>query len=255
MLDATIQKILALDDLRPSPNVNELFTRLVGQIIDAPSDATFAATTRRRVQDVASRSETEMEIYWAQKIIASSHPQLALAQFPYCDNYAKLVEREVALIESSGCQLDKRSKVLMVGSGPLPMTAFELMRQRQVLVDHVDVSSEAIEICQSVGEKLGISCGHILGDGAKVVLESEYDVVVIAGLAGESVIQKQAIIDNIASNLKTGGRILLRSAKGARALLYPAVKSSDFNGVRLLQEYHPNDDVINSVFIYEKEHA
>lgn len=252
MLLTTIKEIESLDDLRPSPNVNSLFTQLVNEVVAEPNTE-LDDTTCRNVRRIASAAETEMELYWAQKIAASFRPTKALEGFPYIDNYQELVRREIALIEKSGLKLNDASRVLMVGTGPLPLTGFEFMAQRHVQLDHVDISLSALALCSLVGNRLGIACEHILGDGVSVALANKYDVVVIAALAGETVDHKQAIIDNILPSLKAGGRVLLRSAYGTRALLYPAIRADAFSRVTLLEEYHPNDHIINSVFIYKKE--
>ena len=62
-------------------------------------------------------------------------------------------------------------------------------------------------------------------------------------------LEKQAIIDNLRPVLSPGGRFLLRSALGARELLYPAVQVNKLSGLKALVEYHPTDDVINSVIV------
>lgn len=253
MLQKTIHQITTLDDLRPSPKVNALFTQLVDLVITLPDETRVDEDICRTVQKTASDAETEMEIYWANKIINSTQPFETARSFPYLDNYTKLVAREIDQIENSGYSFNPTTRVLMVGSGPLPMTALELVRQRSVRLDHVDISPVAIALCQQVGRRLNVACGHILGDGATVTLDAQYDVIVIAGLAGESVRDKQTIINNMLPSLTYGGRLLLRSARGIRSLLYPGVEAADFYGMRLLSEYHPSDDVINSVFIYEKE--
>jgi nicotianamine synthase len=253
MLQTTIQHIQQLDDLKPSPKVNQLFSQLVLEVIAAPQDATFDPQTRRSLQQIASAAETEMELYWARKIVASPNPAQALAAFPYCDNYEKLVGREIRLIEESGLPIDASSRILMIGTGPLPMTGLEFMRQRAARVDHMDISLQALALCSLVSNRLGLACGHILGDGAVVELTDQYDVIVVAGLAGENAPAKQAILDNTLPSLAANGRLLLRSARGARTLLYPGVLASDFAHIELLQEHHPTDDIINSIFVYKKE--
>lgn len=253
MLQTTIQQIQQLDDLRPSPKVDKLFSQLVREVITAPHETTFDSEIYQTMQRIASAAETEMELYWARKIVASAHPAQTLASFPYCDNYEKLVRREIHLIEESGLPLGASSRVLMIGTGPLPMTGLEFMRQRGVKVDHMDISLQALALCLLVSNRLGLTCGHILGDGASVELTDQYDVIVVAGLAGDSVPAKQAILDNILPHLEADGRLLLRSARGARTLLYPGVAANDFARVELLQEYHPTDDIINSIFVYKKE--
>lgn len=251
MLETTIENVLALDDLRPSPVVDAAF----GALVDA-----VAADTRTKIDDtrshtvrrVAAAAESLMEVTWARRVIAARDATQQLARFPYCDNYRELVRREIALIEQSGCLLGKQSRVCMIGTGPFPMTALELVRQRGVQIDHVDISSRALALCTLVGRRLGLDCGHIGGDGATISFDTRYDVVIVAGLAGETVADKQAIIDNVLPSLAPEGRIVVRSAWGARALLYPAIAADALTGVRLLEEYHPQDEVINSVFVYEK---
>lgn len=251
MLQTTIQAIESLNDLRPSPHVNSLFTQLVNEVVAEPS-AQINVKTRKNVRRIAAAAETEMELYWAQKIIASPNPTEAMQSFPYLHNYRELVRREITLVEKSGLILTKNSRVLMIGTGPLPLTSLELLAQRNVQVDHVDVSLPALALCSLVGSRLGLTCGHILGDGASVALNNAYDLVLIAALAGETTKQKQAIINNALPALVDDGRILLRSAYGTRTLLYPGIPAHAFNNVKLLEEYHPEDDIINSVFVYKR---
>lgn len=253
MLSTTITSIQALNDFKPSPQVNELFTTLVQEIVAAPSTLTIESRTTRSIQKIASAAETEMELFWAQKIIESETPQITLTSFPYCNNYRELIRREIELVEKSGLSLASGSRVLMIGTGPLPMTGLELMAQRRVSVDHVDSSLTAIAVCSLVSSRLGLACGHLLGDGASVALKNSYDLIIVAALAGETPSQKQAIINNSLSSLARNGRMLLRSAYGPRTLLYPGIPANAFSGVTLLEEYHPQDDIINSVFVYKKE--
>lgn len=252
MLPKTIETVLSLDDLHPSSAVNAAFSALVDAVVNE-TEMTVDEAICKQVQTVSSEAESHMEVYWARRIIAAKNPALELSLFPYANNYSELVRREIGLIEATGIQLGRKSRVCMIGAGPLPMTGLELMKQRQVRVDHVDASAQALALCSLVGSRLGLVCGHIGGAGADVALQQRhYDVILIAGLAGETVAEKQAIVDNILPALKPGGRLLVRSAAGARRLLYPAFPADALRRVRLLSEYHPDDEVINSVFVYEK---
>lgn len=254
MLLTAIQAIESIDDLRPSPHVNALFTQLVSEIVAGP-DVRLDLRTQQNMRRIASIAETEMELYWAKKIIASAAPSKTLGAFPYLNNYRELVRREILLVEKSGYTLNERSRVLMVGTGPLPLTGLELVAQRNVDVDHVDISISALAMCSLVSNRLGLTCGHVLGDGATAILTKTYDLVIIAALAGITTEQKQAIINNILPSLTDDGRILLRSAHGMRTLLYPDVLANAFDRVKLLEEYHPSDDIINSVLVYKKDES
>ncbi len=254
MLQTTINQVLALDDLRPSSQVNELFERLVALIVNSSETSdNFPPALQARVRGVASASEAALEMHWAERIIMAVNPAAELARFPYTCNYALLVGREIGLVEASGRPLQRGQRLLMIGSGSLPMTALEFASQRGMVVDHVDISASAIEACRTTSECLGVSGDYIVADGRTVTLEREYDVILVAGLAGETIEEKQAIIDQVLPSLKSNGRLLVRSASGLRSLLYPAVRATDFTNIELLSEYHPTDEVINSVFIYKKE--
>ena len=82
--------------------------------------------------------------------------------------------------------------------------------------------------------------------------DNAYDVIYVAGLAGDSVEVKQQIIDNILPALRSGGRSIVRGAHGAKTLLYPAFDPNSLQRVQLLVEYNPDDDIINSVYVYKK---
>lgn len=252
MLQNSIDKVLAIDDYRPSPVVNKYFSSLVRGVIEAPDLFKFSDETMRRVQQVASAAETELELYWARRIRCAEDPHAVVADFPYIENYAELVRREIELIERSGLTLTPGMRLLMVGSGPLPLSALEYARQRELIVDHVDISMPAVVLCCGVSELLGIPGETMFGDGRTVHLNASYDAILIAGLAGESLHDKQSIIDHILPSLGCDGRLIVRSAAGVRRLLYPGIEAHDVANVTLLEEYHPNDDVINSVFVYEK---
>ncbi|PWA50724.1 nicotianamine synthase, S-adenosyl-L-methionine-dependent methyltransferase [Artemisia annua] len=49
-----------------------------------------------------------------------------------------------------------------------------------------------------------------------------------------------------------GAILMLRSAHGARAFLYPVVDPNVLHGFNVLSIFHPDDDVINSVVISRK---
>ncbi len=60
------------------------------------------------------------------------------------------------------------------------------------------------------------------------------------------------IIGHIRKYMKEGGILLVRSADGARAFLYPVVEENDLVGLEVLSIFHPSNDVINSVVIVRK---
>ena len=122
------------------------------------------------------------------------------------------------------------------------------------MVDLVDVASAALAQSRELARATAWPVGKCLvADGAAVALpDNAYDVIYVAGLAGDSAEAKQQIIDNILPALRHGGRIIVRGAHGAKTLLYPAFDPNGLRRVQLLVEYNPDDDIINSVYVYKK---
>lgn len=252
-MDTIIDKVMNLPQLSPCPEVNQAFSELVAAVIKHPQWQPNDGALHRAVRCRCSEAEGQLECFWAQKIIQADDPLAAVEEFPYQGNYRELTAREVCLIEKSGLRLDRASKVAIIGSGPLPLTAWQLYKSTGAHVTHVDACPAAIELAEQFALALDWPCTCILADGRSVDLANlTYDVIYVAGLAGETVEDKQQIIDNVLPSLRAGGRLLVRSARGSRGLLYPAFAARDMRGVRVLEEYHPTDEVINSVYIYER---
>lgn len=253
-IPTAINDVLTLRTFTPNPHVNKVMTTLVDSIVydTATIFSSIDPLIQSNIRKICSDAETEMEKFWAQHIITSPDPQMALQAFPYMDNYIELTQRELHLVSKSGLVLDRSHSVLMIGSGPLPLSAFEIHRQSGARVDHVDSSLAAIDLCRGVSSRLGLDSTYHHALGHEVVLDKQYDLVLVAALAGVSTEDKQHIIDNILPSLAAGGRIIVRSAAGNRQLLYSSIDAQKLKGVRLLQEYHPTDHIINSVLIYER---
>jgi nicotianamine synthase len=140
----------------------------------------------------------------------------------------------------------------MIGSGPLPLTGWWLHQLTGARITHVDASDEAIKLSRGLATALDWPGEFVTGLGQSVALdEGRYDVIYVAGLAGETLAEKQAIVDRALSALKPDGRLIARGAYGARTLLYPGFDADALEGVQLMEEYHPTDGVINSVFVYK----
>lgn len=81
----------------------------------------------------------------------------------------------------------------------------------------------------------------------------EYDVVFLAALVGMEMEQKMLVIEHLSKNMAPGAILMLRSAHGARAFLYPVVEPRHLQaGFEVVSVFHPTDEVINSVVIARK---
>lgn len=249
----SIDRALKLKKHTPNRHVNKTMSKLVDSITKATNDE-FSAITPRTQQDVrllGSKTEYELELYWSDRIARARKPIAQLQKFPYVKNYKTLVEREVSLLSSTGLVLGKSHRVLIIGSGPLPLTYKEVSEQTGATVDLLDASKRAIEMSTAFCLSLGLTPLHIHSKGESFDSDQHYDVILLAALAGADDNEKQTIITNVAQFLKPNGRVIARSASGSRALLYPAIETS-FHELHLIAEDHPTDEVINSILIYEK---
>lgn len=64
--------------------------------------------------------------------------------------------------------------------------------------------------------------------------------------------EKVEVIAHLAKHMAPGAILMLRSAHGARAFLYPVVEPCDLMGFEVLSVFHPSDEVINSVVVARK---
>ncbi|KAJ6891398.1 nicotianamine synthase-like [Populus alba x Populus x berolinensis] len=80
----------------------------------------------------------------------------------------------------------------------------------------------------------------------------QYEVVFLAALVGMDREEKVRVIKHLADHIAPGTLLLMRSANGARAFLYPVIDPRDLQGFEVLSVFHPSDDVINSVIIARK---
>lgn len=253
---AALEKVRSYGSLEPTDQFNDAVNTLVETIISLPQKKVhrLPETLRAEVRELVSSLESAREAAWAKRIFTSKDPKAALQEFPYLQNYDRIIAREVGLIEASGLSLTPEHTMLAIGSGPLPLTALEFFTRRGVQVDQLDSHAPSLELGRQVSHALGLPGKYIHAAAESAVLPArQYDVVFVAVLAGASHMEKQKIVDNVLPSLKDNGRLLLRSAKGARGVIYPVVDASRLDGVHLLAETHPNDIVINSSLVFEKE--
>jgi nicotianamine synthase 2 len=254
-MDKCIERVLSLPQLTPSEEVNAAFTELVDAVVAHGEEPLLCYENRRhQVQQRCAVAEGELERHWSRRIAGADNPWSELKEFPYHENYKELTRREIGLLGRAGLWLCDSSEVAMIGSGPLPLTGWWLHQLTEARITHIDASNEAIELSRGLAAALDWPGKFVTGLGQSVALdEGQYDAIYVAGLAGETLAEKQAIVDHVLPALKPDdGRLIARGAYGARTLLYPGFDAHAFEGVQLMEEYHPTDGVINSVFVYKQ---
>ncbi|EPS69362.1 nicotianamine synthase [Genlisea aurea] len=252
-------RISCLDDLRPSENVDALFTQLVAACIpphpiDVSKLCSAVQEIRHHLIQLCGRAESLLETHYSAGVLAPLPAPLEnLRLFPYYDNYLKLSAVEFNLLRRHS---SPPRRLAFVGSGPLPLTSIVLARDhlRSTEFHNFDVDAAAnadaarlVAADPDLSGRMKFFTEDIVDVPAAVL--REYDVVFLAALVGLDVEEKMNVIDHLARNMAPGAILMLRSAHGARAFLYPVVEPRHLQGFQVLSVYHPTDEVVNSVVV------
>lgn len=257
-LHASISK---LESLRPSKQVNSLFTHLV-KLCTIPSSIDIQAlpqdvkNMRESLINLCGKAEGLLELEFSTFLAQIPKPLNNLTLFPYYGNYVKLANLEYRILKDNGLVHPK--KVAFVGSGPMPLTSIIMATHHLVSThfDNFDIDDKANEAARRI-----VATDSELEKRMKFVTEDvmevreklgQYDCIFLAALVGMSREAKVKILGHVRKYMKEGGLLLVRSAKGARAFLYPVVEEQDMVNFEVLTIFHPTNDVINSVVLLRK---
>jgi 2-polyprenyl-3-methyl-5-hydroxy-6-metoxy-1,4-benzoquinol methylase len=262
LLDITVANfrgLKALDSLSPGADTDRMFGSLVNTA-RAPLPLARAETLLAEVDEniglgqlhmLCAEGEFAMETYWAERIKNASNPKRELKAFPYWGNYLKLAALEVKAIRKL---MPEAKKILFVGGGPLPLSAFIMAKNYGLDVTNMDISRAAIDCAMDwMGPVLGnmeIPCIHT--DVNDFTAFGEYDVVIMAALVGLDKAAKRKVTAHLHQHMGKEQLLMVRSVRGLRALLYPKVVADDLMGFDVVKEVHPRGEVINSVMLARK---
>lgn len=244
-----IKNLRKLKDLKPSNEVNQIFSKLVDIALSENTKYNVTQKDKKYIQLMASRAEYELEKYWANLIISGDKK---LEEFIYYNNYVKLTKLEWMSLLS--CKIHKRHKVLFIGSGPLPLTSIVLSRDFNCNVTLLDSSTEAINLSRQLLSKINLDnkFEFINKDAIKFNDYGKYDVIYFAALAGAANSLKKKILDKIKRLSKDDVHLIVRSSFGNREILYRKISNKDIEGYKIEVEVKPHNDVVNSFLILKK---
>ncbi|OMO98157.1 Nicotianamine synthase [Corchorus capsularis] len=253
--------ISKLESLRPSKQVNSLFTHLV-KLCTLPSNIDIEALPqdikdiREKLILLCGRAEGLLELEFATFLSKIPQPLNNLNLFPYYGNYVKLAGLEYRILSENGVVQPK--KVAFVGSGPMPLTSFVMAthHMKSTHFDNYDIDEAANDVARKIvasdvefEKRMQFVTRDIMEVREKL---EEYDCIFLAALVGMSKEEKLKIVAHVRKYMKAGGFLHVRSAKGARAFLYPVVEEHDLRGFELISTFHPTNEVINSVVLVRK---
>ncbi|RVW25320.1 Nicotianamine synthase [Vitis vinifera] len=222
--------ICKLESLRPSKQVNSLFTHLV-KLCTPPSSIDITALPeeiqliRQSLITLCGRAEGLLELEFSTFLTNVPQALNNLNLFPYYGNYVKLANLEYRILSDNGVVQPK--KVAFIGSGPLPLTTLIMAthHMKSTCFDNFDMDESANAVAR-----------QLVASDAELQRREE----------------KVKILGHVRKYMKEGGTLLVRSAKGARAFLYPVVEEEDLLGFEVLTIFHPTNEVINSVVLARK---
>lgn len=255
------EKISNLENLNPSKDVDTLFTQLVRTCIPPhPIDVTKLCNQiqemRAKLILLCGQAEGLLEKHYSTVLGKFERPIDNLEIFPYYSNYVKLSRLEFELL-SNHCP--KPTRVAFVGSGPLPLTSIVLALNhfKNTVFHNYDLDAPANAMASmllknhpDLSNRMSFHTSNVM-DLSENTLK-DYDVVFLAALVGMEIEDKMNVIEHLAKNMSPGAILMLRSAHGARAFLYPVVEPRHLNGFDVLSVFHPTDEVINSVIVARK---
>ena len=255
------EQISSLESLKPSKDVDMLFTQLVLTCI--PPNPIDVNKLCKKIQEMRSKlirlcgeAEGHLESHFSAILGSYENPIDHLNLFPYYSNYLKLSHLEFNILKQHCSNVP--SKVAFVGSGPLPLTSIVLACNHLTATSFhnydIDPSanSKALQLVTSHPDLSSRMFFHTT-DIMDVTSElQEFDVVFLAALVGMDKEEKVKVVDHLAKQMAPGAILMLRSAHGARAFLYPVIDPCDLRGFEVLSVFHPSDEVVNSVVIARK---
>ncbi|KAE8710531.1 Nicotianamine synthase [Hibiscus syriacus] len=255
-------QISSLESLKPSEDVNMLFTQLVltcmpPSLIDVTKLCMKIQETRSKLIRLCGEAEGHLESHFSTILASYTNPLHHLNIFPYYSNYLKLGQLEFDIL-TKHCSEHVPNNVAFVGSGPLPLTSIVLASSHLTTTRFhnydIDPSANAKAVrLVSSGPDLSRRMFFHTTDIMDVTdALRDYDLVFLAALVGMDKDAKVRVVDHLAKYMAPGALLMVRSAHGARAFLYPVVDPCDLRGFDVLSIFHPTDEVINSVVVARK---
>ncbi|OVA16768.1 Nicotianamine synthase [Macleaya cordata] len=253
--------ISTLNNLKPSQDVNMLFTQLVLTCMPpSPIDVTKLSNTIQEIRSklirLCGEAEGLLETHFSTILGSYKTPLDHINIFPYYTNYLKLSHLEFTILTKHVTNVPNR--VAFIGSGPLPLTSIVLASYhlRTTSFHNYDIDPLANSLALNLVSADPDLSKRMFFHTTDVMDVSndlrDYEVVFLAALVGMDKEEKARVIDHLAKFMTPGSILMLRSAHGARGFLYPIVDTNDLPGFEVLSVFHPTDEVINSVIIARK---
>lgn len=175
----------------------------------------------------------------------------------------KWIKRTVSLAEEEGrhSEIAKDSKVLVIGSGPLPETAFALAQRFGCNVVCVDHNQTAVALSSFLAKKLRMTnkIRIVFGDGTKFNC-SGYTHIVVTSMS----IPKKQILGNVIKSAGKEAKVICRDADGIGGIIHEPIDKAFLKECRLIAKITLKDSLLTSLILrkdtskankFESKHA
>lgn len=243
-IPALYRTLASLDSYAPSPEVNQLFGRLVDLVLSGSGSVGLGESAVRELRAICATAEYRLERHWSARVAASNDPWATLARFPYIENYQRLAAMEHEGLLATGASVPDRAA--FVGGGPLPLSALRLADHgwSGTVIDH---DPEAVALARALVSTFDVNLSVRLADGAAVDY-TDHDLIHVAALVGGA--EGEGVFERIEATAATGTTLLARSVHGRRQLLYPPLPDDTFGRFYHRQTIQPPDGIINSAVYF-----
>jgi len=179
------------------------------------------------IRMLKAKQEAEYERYWAKKLIKSNTIHETLNQYFHTIPSKLHVQEEFKVV--SKYSTGKIKRVLVIGSGSLPLTSIHFCSDFHLSVTCLDIDSNAISLSQCLIEKLQIEqFFHFYNMNILDFFRlNEFDFIVVAVMAGISKSEKRNIAQHIAKNIDSNIPIIFRTVFGIGRIWFPVVMQAD----------------------------
>ncbi|KAL1194827.1 Nicotianamine synthase 1 [Cardamine amara subsp. amara] len=259
------EKILKLESLKPSKEVDTLFEQLFTMCL--PTDTSLDVTKMsHEVQDMRSNLiklrgeavgylEQHYSTIWGS---LEDNPLHHIDLFPTYTNYLNLSKLEFDLIMQHTTHVP--TKIAFVGSGPMPLSSIILAKFHlpNTTFHNFDINPQANALASrlvsrdpDLSRRMVFHTTDLLNITTEIL--SDFDVVFLAALVGLDKEGKVKAIEHLEKHMGHGSLLMLRSGHGVSAFLYQIVDPCDLKGFEVLTIYHPMaNEFVNSVVIAHK---
>jgi len=171
----------------------------------------IAPETRSKLNHVYRTWESKAELEFIQRLIRG---ESALSDYLLYKRFDGLVRRELALINGT-----KLERILLIGCGPLPISAIQAHFQTGFPIDCIGRDPEAVIISEEVLEACDLKgLIRVFSENDGEYNLSDYDLIVVE-LQAEP---KKDVLKRLRKRCRPCCQILYRTSLGLRRLLYPA---------------------------------